>query len=75
MDILTTNNLSVSYGNRKVLKDLSMNIMENKITAIIGPSGCGKSTLPKRSLRSSDPPIYRSIPANTPGERILSINS
>ncbi len=45
MDILKINGLSVSYGNKKVLKDLSMNIIENKITAIIGPSGCGKSTL------------------------------
>ena len=45
MDILKISNLFANYGNKEVLKDLSLNIKENKITAIIGPSGCGKSTL------------------------------
>lgn len=45
MDILKTNNLFASYGDKEVLRDLSINIKRNKITAIIGPSGCGKSTL------------------------------
>ncbi len=45
MDILKINKLFSNYGNKEVLKDLSMDIKENKITAIIGPSGCGKSTL------------------------------
>ncbi len=45
MDILRINNISVNYGNNQVLKNFSMNIRKNKITAIIGPSGCGKSTL------------------------------
>lgn len=45
MDILKINNLFARYGDKKVLKDLSMNIKRNKIIAIIGPSGCGKSTL------------------------------
>lgn len=45
MDILKINNLSVNYGNKDIIKDISMNIKKNKITAIIGPSGCGKSTL------------------------------
>ena len=45
MNILEINNLNVSYGNKQVIKNLSMNIEKNKITAIIGPSGCGKSTL------------------------------
>lgn len=45
MDILKIKNLFASYGDKKVLKDLSLNIKKNKITAIIGPSGCGKSTL------------------------------
>lgn len=45
MDIFRINNLFVSYGEKEVLRDLSMNIKKNKITAIIGPSGCGKSTL------------------------------
>ncbi len=45
MDILKINNLFVNYGDKEIIKDLSMNIKKNKITAIIGPSGCGKSTL------------------------------
>jgi phosphate transport system ATP-binding protein len=38
-------NLSFYYGTFKGLKDVNLNIAENKVTAIIGPSGCGKSTL------------------------------
>lgn len=45
MDILEINNLSAKYAEKRVLKNLSMKIKRNKITAIIGPSGCGKSTL------------------------------
>lgn len=45
MDIIKINNLCATYGDGNVLKNLSMNIKKNKITAIIGPSGCGKSTL------------------------------
>jgi phosphate transport system ATP-binding protein len=39
-------NLNFYYGDGfKALKNISMPILENKITAMIGPSGCGKSTL------------------------------
>lgn len=38
-------NLSFYYGNTKALKNITMDIYRNKVTAIIGPSGCGKSTL------------------------------
>jgi phosphate transport system ATP-binding protein len=37
-------NYGFYYGAVKVLSDISMDIQENTITAIIGPSGCGKST-------------------------------
>jgi phosphate transport system ATP-binding protein len=37
-------NLSFHYGSFRALKDISMPIYENKVTALIGPSGCGKST-------------------------------
>ncbi|MBT9165100.1 MAG: Phosphate import ATP-binding protein PstB 3 [candidate division WS2 bacterium] len=40
-------NLQVSYGEKKVIKDLSIKIVKNNITAIIGPSGCGKTTFLK----------------------------
>ena len=38
-------NLTFYYGTFKGLKDVNLNIAENKVTAFIGPSGCGKSTL------------------------------
>ncbi len=38
-------NLNFWYGQNKVLKDISLKILPNEVTAFIGPSGCGKSTL------------------------------
>ena len=37
--------LSFYYGASKALKNISLPLMERKVTAFIGPSGCGKSTL------------------------------
>jgi phosphate transport system ATP-binding protein len=37
--------LSAWYGSRKAIENITMPILERRITAIIGPSGCGKSTL------------------------------
>src|ERR1700693_637109 len=42
---LTVDQLSFYYGKFQALKDVSFEIPEKRITAIIGPSGCGKSTL------------------------------
>jgi phosphate transport system ATP-binding protein len=41
---IQTEKLNAWFGNNHVLKDLSINVKENQVTAIIGPSGCGKST-------------------------------
>ena len=38
-------NVEFSYGNYKVLNDISFKVQEGKITTIIGANGCGKSTL------------------------------
>ena len=38
-------NLNFYYGTSKALKDISLPLYQNKVTAFIGPSGCGKSTL------------------------------
>ncbi len=43
--ILQVSNLEVYYGAFRALRDVSMKVQRNKVTAIIGPSGCGKSTL------------------------------
>lgn len=42
------------YGQFHALKDMSLNIQANEITAFIGPSGCGKSTLLKSLNRMND---------------------
>jgi phosphate transport system ATP-binding protein len=42
MDVL---GLSAGYGSGDVVRDVSLAVQGNKVTAIIGPSGCGKSTL------------------------------
>jgi|GEM_PF-2870679 len=43
--IIQVRGLFAYYGRNQVLKNINLNIEENKITAIIGPSGCGKTTL------------------------------
>jgi phosphate transport system ATP-binding protein len=42
---LEIRNLNFFYGSFKGLKNVNLDIAENKVTAFIGPSGCGKSTL------------------------------
>ena len=44
---LSIRNLNVNYGNLEVLKDLSMELEENKINLLVGANGSGKSTLLK----------------------------
>lgn len=51
MNKLYTENLSVSYGDKSILKKLTIEIPKNKITVIIGANGCGKSTLLKSLTR------------------------
>ena len=46
--------LNVFYSDRHVLKDITVDIPEKRITAIIGPSGCGKTTLLKSLNRLVD---------------------
>ncbi|WP_041140158.1 phosphate ABC transporter ATP-binding protein PstB [Beduini massiliensis] len=46
--------LNLYYGQNHALKDVTMDIYENKVTAFIGPSGCGKSTFLKTLNRMND---------------------
>ena len=46
--------LNLYYGNFHALKNVSMTLKMNEITAMIGPSGCGKSTLLKTLNRMND---------------------
>jgi phosphate transport system ATP-binding protein len=52
--IFETRNLSVSYGSAPAVKDVSLQIYRNVVTAIIGPSGCGKSTFIRTLNRMND---------------------
>ena len=52
--VLNVENLSVYYGDFLAVKDVSMKILKNKVTAFIGPSGCGKSTFIRCLNRMND---------------------
>jgi phosphate transport system ATP-binding protein len=51
---LTVKQLSVWYGERRALRDITLEMPRHKITALIGPSGCGKSTLIRCFNRMND---------------------
>src|SRR5687768_17553854 len=46
--------LSLYYGEKQALKEITMKIAANKVTAFIGPSGCGKSTFIRTLNRMND---------------------
>ncbi|EQB23373.1 TPA: phosphate ABC transporter ATP-binding protein [Streptococcus equi subsp. zooepidemicus] len=54
MGAFSTKHLNVFYGDFQALKDISIDIPEKQITALIGPSGCGKSTFLKTLNRMND---------------------
>jgi phosphate transport system ATP-binding protein len=58
--------LSFYYGKNQALKDVTFEIPEKRITAIIGPSGCGKSTLLRVFNR-----MYDLIPSARAGGKVL----
>jgi phosphate transport system ATP-binding protein len=51
---LTVENLDVWYGDDRAIRDVSMDIPEESVTALIGPSGCGKSTFLRCLNRMND---------------------
>jgi len=63
---LNVEQLSFFYGKFQALKDVTFQIPEKRITAIIGPSGCGKSTLLRVFNR-----MYDLIPSARAGGKVL----
>ena len=51
---IDTKNLNLHYGENHALKNISMSIRENAVSAFIGPSGCGKSTFLRCINRMND---------------------
>ena len=52
--IIEVENLHLYYGQSHALKDISLTMRKNQVTAFIGPSGCGKSTLLRCLNRMND---------------------
>ena len=51
---IETKEVNLHYGDFHALKNISMSIEENSVTALIGPSGCGKSTFLRLFNRMND---------------------
>jgi phosphate transport system ATP-binding protein len=54
MPMVEIERLSLWYGEKLALKDISMSVPKHRVTAYIGPSGCGKSTLLRCLNRMND---------------------
>lgn len=69
---IDVNNLNFYYGDFHALKDISMSIEKNSVTAFIGPSGCGKSTFLRLFNRMNDliPDIRMTGEVNVDGRNI-----
>ena len=51
---IRTEDLNIYYGKRHAIKDISLMVFSNQVTALIGPSGCGKSTFLRALNRMHD---------------------
>jgi phosphate transport system ATP-binding protein len=51
---ISVQNLDFYYGSAKALKQVNLDILENRVTALIGPSGCGKTTFLRCLNRMND---------------------
>src|SRR5690349_5458228 len=56
---ISAQNVDVYYGSTRAIKAVSLEIPENRVTALIGPSGCGKSTFLRSLNRMND--IYPNV--------------
>src|SRR4051812_14472137 len=51
---INVENLRISYGPKLAVRDVTIDIKQNSVTAFIGPSGCGKSPIPRCFDRMND---------------------
>ena len=51
---MTERHVNVSYGAKQAIRDVSIDIAQDKVVAFIGPSGCGKSTFLRTLNRMND---------------------
>jgi phosphate transport system ATP-binding protein len=51
---ITVKDLDLYYGTFRALRSISLDILENRVTALIGPSGCGKSSFLRTLNRMND---------------------
>ena len=51
---IRANRLCLRYGDREALRNVSITVPQNRVTAFIGPSGCGKSSLLRCFNRMND---------------------
>src|ERR1700723_4792988 len=52
--VMTARNVSVMYGDKCAVRNVSLDIGRNQVLALIGPSGCGKSTFLRCLNRMND---------------------
>src|SRR5206468_11899441 len=52
--VFDVRDLSVFYGDVRAVKDVTLPVLRNRITALIGPSGCGKTTVLRCLNRMND---------------------
>lgn len=73
-EVITVKALCLWYGKTEALKNITIDIPEMSITALIGPSGCGKSTFLKTLNRMNDliPTVRITGEVNYNGQNILS---
>lgn len=65
--------LTISYGSKRAVNDVSLGFSRNRVTAVMGPSGCGKTTLLKTLNRMIDliPGVHAEGAVYIDGENIL----
>ncbi|MFH1447260.1 MAG: phosphate ABC transporter ATP-binding protein PstB [Candidatus Micrarchaeota archaeon] len=79
---ISSKGINLWYGEKQVLFDVSMDMYENRVTALIGPSGCGKSSFLRCMNRMNDviptcvvkgTLMIDEVDANSPGTDVVEL--